>query len=150
MIGEGHDEALLCLTDYYQFFNESDDLGDIGHWYFPNGSTTAQGTESDSDIYATEGLGVVGLNRRSNTFMPIGTFRCDILDSNKTNQSIYVNVVHYPEDMSTSSSPTTTVKAGIDMKSGAAVGGAVAGGLLLMTAGTALVMFAIWRYKLNQ
>ena len=149
MIGEGHNKALLCLTDLYQFFNESvEDYGGVGQWYLLNGSAIALENDTDSDIYVSGGLGVVRLNHRSNTskLMPIGKFRCDILDSNKATQSIYVNVVYNREDMSISSSPATTVKAGI---SGAAVGGAVAGGVLLITAGTAIVILAIWRYKVH-
>lgn len=93
--------------------------------------------------------GVVRLHRKSNALMPTGTFRCEILDSNRTRQNIYVQV--YYESMSSSSFPDYTVETVVSETgvSGAVLGGAAAGGTLLtliIIAGILLaLMFAIRR-----
>ena len=138
MIGDGPDDVLLCLTDLYQFFNNAFDNG--GQWYLPNGSAVS--LDLNSDIYMTRGLGVARLHRKNNALMPIGRFQCEIFDSNKISQSIYVRVFH---NMPTSSSPAVTVGAGV---SGAVIGGAAAGGTLLIIAiatGIVLATLAIKR-----
>ena len=102
MIGEGPDEALLCVTDLYEFLNESDTIGNVGQWYFHNGSNVSLNMDNDIYMSLSSGLGVVGLHRKNDTLLPTGTFRCDILDSNENRQSIYVEV--YYESISTTDS----------------------------------------------
>lgn len=85
-IGEGEAEALLCLTDLYQFTNTDSER--VGNWYFPNQSVVA----TTGDIYIKRGLGFVSLNRNNSVTMPTGLFRCEILDANRTKQNIYIEV----------------------------------------------------------
>ena len=153
MIGEEPDAALLCLTDLYQFFNESEVIEeyDVGQWYFLNGSAVS--LNPINDIYTSRDLGIVRLHRKNNTSLRIGRFRCDILDSNKIRQRIYVLDPSYPGYVpgnEANSSPTATpccvtVEAKV---SAAVIGGAGAGGLLLMiitTVGIILVILFIKR-----
>ena len=175
MIGEERAEALLCLTDFYQFFNESDNTRNIGRWYFFNESNELNVSTDMNDIYMTSDPGVVRLHRRNtgNNLPPIGEFWCEILDSNNISQHIYVTVYYNENIMSTtsffqasdpdsshphteprnedSSSPTTvsccnTAEADSEV-SAAVIGGAGVGGLLLITitVGVILVGFLIKR-----
>ena len=106
MIGEERDEALLCLTDFYQFFNESDNTRNIGRWYFFNGSNKLSvSTDMNNDIYMTSnlGVGVIRLHRKNTGINSLPTgFWCQILDSNNISQRIYITV-YYNENMSTTS-----------------------------------------------
>ena len=89
LIGEEADKALLCATDLYQFYHETNNtLDNIGQWYFPNGSII----ETNGHIFVSRGLDVVRLHRRNNVTMPTGMFVCEIPDANGTNQSIYIRV----------------------------------------------------------
>lgn len=141
MIGEEPDAALLCLTDLYQFFNANEVIEDVGQWYFFNGSAVS--LNPVHDIYMSRDSGIVRLHRKNNTSLRIGRLRCDILDSDKNRQHIYV--LTYPDlDLSYStfkpgneanSSPTATPCCDtVEAKVNAAVigGAGVAGGLLLM------------------
>ena len=47
MIGDEPEEALLCLTDFYGFFNDTSTLRTVGQWYFPDESEV----DSNDDIY---------------------------------------------------------------------------------------------------
>ena len=136
MIGEEYEETLLCLTDFYQFFNESEVIKDIGQWYFFNGSAVTLNTSND--IYMTNDLGVARLHRRNKALIPTETFRCEIPDSNNITQSIYIRV--YYESMLTTTSPTVTVEEEV---SGAILGGAALGGMLLMVIITAGIILAL-------
>ena len=89
LIGEEADKALLCTTDLYQFYHETNNtLDNIGQWYFPNGSII----ETNGHIFVSRGLDVVRLHRRNNVTMPTGMFVCEIPDASGTNQSIYIRV----------------------------------------------------------
>ena len=136
-IGEGPNEALLCLTDFYHFFNDSDAIENIGRWYYLNGSAVT--LDTNNDIYMSNDGGVVRLHRKNNAVMPTGIFRCEILNSNKTRQSIYVEV-YYESTSITGSSPINMVGAGV---SGAVLGGAAVGGILLISVITAGILLAI-------
>lgn len=141
MIRQEPNDTLSCLTDFYRFYNDSDALGDVARWYLPNGSDIT--FDNNSDIYMSSDQGVAYLHRKNNALMPTGTFRCEVFDSNKTRQSIYVKV--YYESMSNNSSPTITVGT---RENRAVLGGAAAGGMLLMlilAAGIVLAIFAIRR-----
>ena len=182
MIGEEHDQALLCLTDFYQFFNESDNTRNIGRWYFFNESNELNvSTDINYTIYMSSDPGVVRLHRKNtgNNSPPIGRLWCEILDSNNISQRIYVRV-YYNENMSInssslasdpdsshtgtepryedssspidssspteSSSPMTSccITAEADSKvSAAVIGGAGAGGLLLIVTITVGVILVV-------
>ena len=121
MIGDEDNETLLCFTDLYQFYNNSGDFRDAGKWYFPNGTLV----NTSGDIYVSRGHGVVGLSRKNHTMMPTGRFHCEILDSNRTLQHLYIHLKVYDESVPTKS----------DVIIGPVVGGAVLAGLLLIAAG---------------
>ena len=139
-IGEDENDALLCFTDLFQFLDYStvnDSFNDTGTWYFPNFS--AVGTSGD--IYITRDPGVVRLHRRNNITMPTGQFHCEILDANRTNQSIFVQMTYnYVMDITTSrsSSPNKEVVAGE-----AVVAGALVSGLILISAGFVLAIILL-------
>ena len=161
MIGEEPNEALLCLTDLHQFINDSEAIRNVGQWYFLNGSSLLNVSLNTTEgIYMTSDLGVVRLHQKtiSNNYLrPVGRFQCDILDSNKTRQHIYIRV--YYESVSTTStslashpdtsfagsslpgsdpeseansSPTTCCVSAEAEVSVAVIGGAGVGGLLLV------------------
>jgi hypothetical protein len=174
MIGEEPDEALLCVTDIYQFFNDSEIIRNVGRWYFLNGSSSSTvSTNMSNAIYMTSDLGVVRLHRKNtgNNSLPFERLRCEILDSSNISQCIYATV-YYNESMSitsyslasdsdsshTGSAPTneesqssspTTIIVEVDSKvSAGIIGGAGVGGLLLMviiTVGVILVILLIKR-----
>ena len=135
MIRDEPEEALLCLTDIYQFFNDSNAHTAVGQWYFPDGTEV----NTNNDIYMSRSQGVARLHRRNNALMPTGKYQCEILNSNKTRQSIYVEV-YYESTSITGSSPANTVGAGV---SGAVLGGAAVGGMLLISVITAGILLAI-------
>ena len=81
-IGEGND-ALLCrtnLTSCCQSPNE-------GNWVFPNGTRV---TMTIGDFYIHRGEMVIHLNRRRGGVD--GIYRCEITDSMKATQTIYIGV----------------------------------------------------------
>ena len=176
MIGEEHAETLLCLTDFYQFFNESDNTRNIGRWYFFNESNELNvSTDMNDDIYMTSDPGVVRLHRKNtgNNLPPIGEFWCEILDSNNISQHIYVTVYYNENIMSTtgsslasdpdSSHPGTEPRneesssltpvsccntAETDSKvSAAVIGGAGVGGMLLIVTITVGVILVVFLIK---
>ena len=130
--GEGNNQALLCFTDLHQFFP---DATEVGQWYYPN-ETLVEMNETISDIYTSRSQGVVRLHRKENATMPTGWFHCKILDSNSVNQSIYVSVL--PIHHNLKKEPTSTLPA--------IAAGAGVCGLLLVTTGLVLAVFAIRRY----
>ena len=83
-IGEGHNDSLHCVTD-----NSDCCTNGQGNWYDETGGEVQQGSDGDSDLYVTRGDGVVYLNRK-NRGGSSGMWRCDILDSNGVQQSIYI------------------------------------------------------------
>ena len=83
-IGEKSD-ALFCLT------NSTNESSMVGEWYFPNMSKVSL-KDFGSNIYITKGPSEVRLNRKNNTTMPNGVYRCDIPNANESIQSIYIGV----------------------------------------------------------
>ena len=174
MIGMGDSEALHCFTDLYQLsINNSGTLEDVGEWYFPNGSVVVA---ENGDIYTTRGDRVVRLHVKDNVTMPAGKYHCDILDANRTNQSIYVNIYIDPvsgpstttSDSTSSSTPglaptssstpglaptssSTTVPAA-PFPAESAAAGATVGGILLaiIIVGVVLAILIILRYLCKQ
>ena len=87
-IGEGDDAALLCVTD------STDCCGSphfVGEFYYPDGNRVSVRASGDS-LYRNRGDGFIRLNRKNGALSPLGTFRCDIPDSQGVLQSIYINV----------------------------------------------------------
>ena len=92
--------------------------------------------ETTGDIYTSRSQEVVRLHRKNNAIMPTGVFHCKILDSNFMNQSIYVRILPIHQGLMRDSISS--------LLAGAA--GAVVCGLLIITAGLVLTVFAIRRY----
>ena len=82
-IGEGHNDSLHCVTDNSDCCSNGE-----GNWYDETRGEVHQGPDGDSSLYVTRGDGVVYLNRRRGGSS--GMWRCDILDSNGVQQSIYI------------------------------------------------------------
>lgn len=164
MIREEDDEALLCLTDLYQFCTEC--TQEVGQWYFPNGSAVQNVTLGNA-IYMSRSRGVVRLHHRNNgtVNIPNGLYNCTIEDSNGTTQSVYIFI--HNESLPTTSSmqsdreetgTVATFANGTDLEgnespeNGAAGNGAIvlgvagAGGfVLLFVAGIVLTILLISR-----
>ena len=87
-IGE-NDNAVLCMTDRTGCCRGT--FGGAGEWYFPNNGRVGT-MSSDGSFYRNRDQGVVRLNQRDNATMPIGSFCCDIPDTNGTNQRICIMV----------------------------------------------------------
>ena len=84
-VGEKSD-ALLCLTNSTKIESSM-----MGEWYFPDSSRVPL-NGLDSGIYSTRGPSAVSLNRKNDTMMPTGVYRCVVPDANESNQSIYIGV----------------------------------------------------------
>ena len=94
-IGEGDDDALLCITDQRNCCTPAQIGMDVvyGNWFFPNGTrvpsdTAVNGTQWD--FYRTRGASVVRLNRRRGG--EDGIYRCEIPDTLNNTQTIYTGV----------------------------------------------------------
>ena len=82
-IGEGDEDALLCRTN----LNGSG----IGNWFFPNGIRVPSRKNSVSTFHRTRSSKVVRLEHRRDGGED-GIYRCEILDSMKVTQTIYIGV----------------------------------------------------------
>ena len=131
-IGETDDGALLCFTDLDPPYKNVSDMFEDGNWYFPNNSVVG----TSGDVYTTRGYGVVRLHRRTNVTMASGWFHCEILDTSRNNQSIFVEISNNVIDTTVISNPVEV-----------AIAGASVGGLILISAGFVLVILMINRYK---
>ena len=104
-IGEGDNEALLCLTDFHHFNDDNTSL-EVGNWYYPNKSLV----ETRGDIiYISRGDEVVRLHRTKNVITPTGMFRCEIPDANGTFQNIFVDLDHQIDDVIHQIDETTVI-----------------------------------------
>ena len=89
-IGEGDDNALLCITNQTAccrppYTGETGAV--LGNWYFPNRSRVP----SDMwDIYRTRGHMVVSIHRRRGGVE--GIYRCVISDTMNVTQTMYIGV----------------------------------------------------------
>ena len=78
--------GLLCLTS-----NTKCCLNDSSSdWFLP----TVDKVPAEGMIFADRGPNMVRLNRRNNASLPVGIFRCSILNVRSTRQDIYIGV--YP------------------------------------------------------
>ena len=85
-IGEGDDDALLCVTD---FRNCCRSPYTIGNWFLPNGSRVPS-SGSELDFYRTRGHMVVYMHhRRGGTE---GIYSCEIPDAKNAIQTIYIGL----------------------------------------------------------
>ena len=82
-IGEGDEDALLCKTN----LNGSG----IGNWFFPNGIRVPSRKNSVSTFHRTRSSKVVRLEHRRGGGED-GIYRCEIPDSMKVTQTIYIGV----------------------------------------------------------
>ena len=85
-IGEGGDDALLCITNYTACCRPPYTGGPaLGNWFFPNGTRVANG-----DFYRNRGQMVVPMHRRRGGVE--GIYRCEIPDTMNVTQAIYIGV----------------------------------------------------------
>ena len=91
-IGEGGDDALLCITNLTACCRPpyTDEMGTaLGNWFFPNG-TRVPSSGFQWDIHRTRGHMKVLLHRRRGG--EEGIYCCVIPDSINVNQTIYIGV----------------------------------------------------------
>ena len=86
-LGEGDDDALLCLTDQPPY--TSGNRTALGNWFFPNG-TRVPSIDKQWDFQRTRDRMVVRLNRRG--MGQDGVYRCEIPDTLNVTQTIYIGV----------------------------------------------------------
>ena len=99
-IGEGL-EGLKCLTNDE---NCCDDSLSGGGWLFPNDSVVP----ASGDVYEGRGPSFLSLNRGSGVEVDNGLFRCEILDAEGSNRTVYVGL--YSSDLSTGKSASMNHK----------------------------------------
>ena len=92
-IGEGYDEALLCVTDQPACCRPSDSdsfwLIALGNWFFPNGSRVPS-SGLQWDMHRTRGHMVLPLQRRRGGAK--GIYHCKIPDAMNVTQTVYIGV----------------------------------------------------------
>ena len=89
-IGEGHDDALLCITNLPACCRSDDTGGNaLGNWYYPN-ETRVLSAGAKQDIYRARGHMVVRMYRRRGGVE--GIYRCDIPDAMNVIKTIYIGV----------------------------------------------------------
>ena len=91
-IGEGDDDALLCITNQTACCRRpyTGDMGPpIGNWFFPN-KTRVPSLGNQSDFHRDRGQMVVRLHRRRGEVE--GIYRCVIPDAMNGYQTIYIGV----------------------------------------------------------
>ena len=90
-IGEGHDDALLCITNYIACCRPpyTGEMGHtLGNWFFPNRSRVF--SAGNHDFYRTRGQMVVLMHRRRGGVE--GIYHCVIPDAMNFNQTIFIGV----------------------------------------------------------
>ena len=88
-IGEGHDDALLCITNRTTCCRPpyTGEMGpSLGNWYFPNGTRVL----SNGDFYRTRGQMVVHMYRRRGGME--GIYHCELPDAMNVTQTVYIGV----------------------------------------------------------
>ena len=61
------------------------DGGNVGEWFFPNGSMVPRNRDSPNGNFTRSGFThQVRLNRRNNAMTPLGTYTCVVPDMNNT------------------------------------------------------------------
>ena len=85
-IGEGNDDALLCVTNYTACCKSQG----LGNWFFPNETRVPSDGRNKWDFYRNRGQMVVRLHRKRGGVE--GIYRCEILGAMNVNQIIYIGV----------------------------------------------------------
>ena len=88
-IGEGDDDALLCLTNLPACCRPNNMGNVLGNWYFPN-ETRVPSSGGEWDFYRTRDYMLVRMHRRRGGVE--GIYRCEIPDAMNEIQSIYIGV----------------------------------------------------------
>ena len=88
--------ALVCVTTNINTqCCRGSDGGNVGEWYFPDGSMAPRGfAHALGNFGRTGSTHQVRLNRISNVMKPLGTYECRVPDSNGEEQvaAIYIRV----------------------------------------------------------
>ena len=73
------DASLMCVTDQVNTnCCREQDGGNMGEWYFPNGSMIPRERESHSNFSRSGFLMQVRLNRKNEAMGPLGTYKCKV------------------------------------------------------------------------
>lgn len=74
------DASLVCMTSEVNTqCCRRQDSGNMGEWYFPNGSQVPRNMNSRSGDFSRNGYYMqVRLNRRNDALWPTGTFTCSV------------------------------------------------------------------------
>ena len=92
-IGEGDDDALLCITNLTTCCQSTEMGRTLGNWFLPNGTRVPSSNETSGegwDFYTDRGQMVVRMKRRRGGVE--GIYRCDIPDAMNGTQTIYIGV----------------------------------------------------------
>ena len=89
LVGEDRSDpgsSLVCITiNVNTNCCRGVDGGNVGEWFFPNGSMVHRNKESpNGDFTRTGWTHQVRLNRRNNAMTPLGTYTCVVPDMNNT------------------------------------------------------------------
>ena len=87
--GTDADSSLVCVTSNVNMdcCRESDG-GNVGEWYFPNGTIVARNSAAPSADFTRRGFThEVRLNRRNGAMSPTGIYECRVPDPVATNAS---------------------------------------------------------------
>ena len=88
-IGEG-DNALLCVSNNTHCCVASSTFR--GEFYYPNGTMLPIKNVGHS-VYRNREASFIRFNRRGNAVnLPLGRYRCDIIDATGAKQSLYINI----------------------------------------------------------
>ena len=88
-IGEGDDDALLCITNYTACCRPPYTGGPaLGNWFFPN--ETRVPSDGKWDLYRTRDQMMIRLNRRRSG--EEGIYHCQIPDTMNVTQTLYIGV----------------------------------------------------------
>ncbi len=82
--GDDAGTSLVCATSYVNTMCcRKKEGGNVGEWYFPNGSIVPRNSTSPNGDFAQSGFThQVRLNRRNNASTPNGVYTCVVPDEN--------------------------------------------------------------------
>ena len=93
-IGEGDDDALLCITNYTACCRPPYTGGlALGNWFFPNGTIVPSETHTSGeewDFYRSRDQMMVHLHRKRGGVE--GIYRCEIPGAMNVNQIVYIRL----------------------------------------------------------
>ena len=96
-IGHNSDEALLCNTDKIRCCHPSNG-SQAGDWYYPNGTRVGGRKENSGrpvSFARNRGPKVVRLYRKGSP-SERGSFYCELLNAQNSNQTVHVNIGRFP------------------------------------------------------